>query len=208
MKVIIGDDHSAIRKGVKNILNDQFAISKCDEASSVAQICNLLIAEKWDLLILDINLPGRGGFDVLKFIKDNQINVYVLVFSFHRDEQIAFRAIRSGANGYLTKDSADNELILAIQTILKNKTYLSDWVTQHLLTEMNMNEFPMGHSTLSNREYEVLILLAKGNSIKNIAQELFLSNSAVSTYRKRILEKLNFSNNSELIRYCIDNKLI
>jgi len=207
-KILIADDHPAIRKGVKLILEIEFSDVKFGEASNAAEVFRKIKEENWDILILDMDMPGRNGLEVLKQLKDEKTNIPVLMFSMHPEEQIAVRALRSGASGYLTKDAADTELSIAVHLILAGRKYITPSIAEQLAEQIGnpLNKAP--HELLSDREYETLLLFAKGNTISQIARELSLGISTVSTYRTRILEKMKMKNTAELVNYAIRNKLV
>lgn len=208
MKILIADDHPAVRRGVKNILSAAFTEAEFGEATDAAEALRLLSSSIWDVLILDIDFPGRNGLDVLKHLKDQQDKTPVLVFSFHREEQIALRAIRSGASGFLSKDAADTELVNAIRHLLSGRKYLSSFVSEQLVAHIQTPKEGPLHELLAGREFQTLLLIAKGKSITQIAEELKLSISTINTYRARILSKMNKKNNSELIQYVYSNNLL
>src|SRR6267142_3551384 len=161
-KILIADDHSAIRNGVKYILSDEFPGTQFGEATNAIEVFKKLNADNWDLLILDIDLPGRNGLEILRQLKDENKKIPVLVFSFHREEQLAIRSLKSGASGYLAKDAADAELVKAINQILGGRRYVSSFVSEQLISQLEnpLNKEP--HEFLSDREYETLLLIASG----------------------------------------------
>jgi two-component system invasion response regulator UvrY len=207
-KILIADDHSAIRNGVKYILTGEFPEIEFGEALNAQDLFQKLTVNSWDVLILDIDLPGRSGLDVLRQLRDENNRIPVLVFSFHQEEQIAIRALRSGAFGYLAKDAADTELVKAISLIFAGKKYISSLVSEQLISQLEnpLNKAP--HEFLSDREYETLLLIAVGKSVSQMAEELSLSVSTINTYRARILEKMDMKSNAQLIHYAIENKLV
>jgi two-component system invasion response regulator UvrY len=207
-KILIADDHSAIRIGVKQICASEFPAMQFAEAVNYAEVFQKLKETNWDILILDIDLPGRNGLDILKQIKTEKIKVPVLMFSFHVEEQIALRALKLGATGYLSKDSADMELIKAINQILNGRKYVSESISEKLLSLYEKDTEKEPHELLSDREYQTLLLIASGKTVKEIAEILCLSTPTVSTYRARILEKMKMKNNSELTTYAIGQKLL
>lgn len=206
-KVLIADDHIAIRRGVKHILETKYQNLEFGEAVNSTETINKLQQGGWDILILDIEVPGRSGFEVLKQIKSDQIKTPVLVFSFHKEDQIAIRALKSGAAGYVSKDAADTELVDAIEQILSGKKYISPSVAQQLASQLDApGEDP--HDRLSDREYQTLLLIASGKTVSEISNELSLSISTISTYRARILEKMGLKTNAELTSYAIRRNLV
>ncbi|HEY1007940.1 MAG TPA: response regulator transcription factor [Sphingobacteriaceae bacterium] len=207
-RVLIADDHFAIRRGVRHILETKFQNLEFGEAVNSAEALHKLKLAPWDILILDIEVPGRSGFEVLKQIKSERIKTPVLVFSFHKEDQIAIRALKSGAAGYLSKDAADTELVDAIEQILAGKKYISVSVAQQLAAQLDspMDQDP--HDALSDREYQTLLLIASGRTVSEISAELSLSISTISTYRARILEKMGMKTNAELTSYAIRRNLV
>jgi len=207
-KILIADDHSAIRIGVKQICTSEFPGLVFGEAVNFMEVFQKLKENNWDILILDIDLPGRNGLDILKQIKSEKIKIPVLMFSFHSEEQIALRALKLGAAGYLSKDAADMELIKAINKILQGKKYVSQDLSDKLLSMLDDNSNKEPHELLSDREYQTLLLIASGKTVTEIADMLSLSSPTISTYRARILEKMRMKNNAELTTYAITQKLV
>ncbi|MBS4044520.1 MAG: response regulator transcription factor [Chitinophagaceae bacterium] len=207
-KILIADDHSAIRNGVRHILSGEFSFIEFAEASDVADCLRYLVTNEFDILILDIDLPGRNGFEVLSTIQSLNLKTKTLIFSFHKEEQIALRSYKNGAFGYLNKDIADKELIQAVNQILAGKKYITPQISELLLQNLNHPEKVAPHETLSNREFQTLLLIASGKSVSEIATELSLSLPTISTYRARILEKMQMKNNAELTNYVYKNNLL
>lgn len=208
IRVLITDDHSVIRNGVRQILLNEFGEIEYEEAENGIVALRKMKGTKWDIIILDIDMPGRNGLDVLKDMKDNLINIPVLVFSLHPEEQIALRALKLGAYGYLSKDSLDEELVKAVHQILMGKKYITPSVAEKLVLQLENPTDKAPHELLSDREYQTLLLFAKGKTVSQIAQELSLSVPTVSTYRARILEKMNMKTNAQLVNYTIKNNLV
>jgi len=208
LRVLIADDHDVVRKGLIQILAKSFPGTDVDEAADGRHA--LAMAEKgsYALVLLDISMPGRGGLEVLKEIKRLHPGVPVLILSMHPEEEYAVRAFRAGASGYLTKDSAADELVQAIRTILAGKRYLGASLTEMLVRELESNGAGPPHKVLSDRELQVMRMLASGKTVTEIADELSLSVKTISTYRSRILEKLQVRNNAELARYAFENRLV
>jgi two-component system invasion response regulator UvrY len=207
-KILIADDHSAIRLGVKQICTSEFPGLQFGEAVNYAEIFQKLKENDWDILILDIDMPGRNGLDILKQIKAEKIKVPVLMFSFHSEEQIALRALKIGASGYLSKEAADIELVKAINRIMEGKKYVSEALSEKFLEMLDDNSTKEPHELLSDREHQTLLLIASGKTVSEIADMLFLSTPTISTYRARILEKMKLKNNAELTTYAISQKLV
>jgi DNA-binding NarL/FixJ family response regulator len=207
-KILIADDHSAIRIGVKQICSAELPFVQFGEATNYAEVFQKLNEDKWDMLILDIDLPGRNGLDILRQIKAEKLKTPVLMFSFHNEEQIALRALKTGAAGYLSKDAADTELIKAINHILNGRKYVSQSLSEKLLYMLDEDSGKEPHELLSEREYETFILIASGKTVTEIADKLYLSKPTISTYRARILEKMKLKNNAEIITYAVGQKLV
>ena len=207
-KILIVDDHQILRKGLKHILTDEFGEVEFGEAANGIEALQRIKEKKWDLVILDINMPGRNGLEVLKQVKDENINMFILVLSMHPEEQIAIRALKSGAAGYLAKDSADTELINAIRQILSGRKYVPPSLAEQLACQLENPLDKAPHELLSDREYETLLLFAEGKTVSQIAQELSLSVPTISTFRARILDKMGMKTNAELVSYAIRNNLV
>jgi DNA-binding NarL/FixJ family response regulator len=203
---LIIDDHPIVRKGVRQVLQDADNNVQIHEAGTAAEGMKKIKETDIDLVLLDIKLPGRSGLDVLEDIKQLKPEVKVLIISMYPEEQYAIRALKSGASGYLTKGSAPDELVLAVKKITSGSRYITQSIAEHIFDILD-KEGPL-HQSLSNRELEVMILLTKGEHIKDIANTLSLSEKTVSTYRSRILEKMKMNSNAELVRYALQNKLI
>jgi len=207
-KILIADDHPAIRDGVKQILNNQFSEIEFGEASNAAELLRKINEKKWHVLILDMDMPGRNGLEVLKQLKDESSTIPVLMFSMYPEEQIAVRAFKAGASGYLSKDSAGAELSNAIQLILSGRKYITPSLAEQLAMQLQTPENKAPHELLSDREYQTLMLMAKGKTASGIADELSLSIATISTFRARILEKMGMKTNAELMSYAIRNNLV
>lgn len=206
-KFLIADDHSAIRNGVKLILSNEFAECEFGEAVNGIEVLKKIKEKKWDILILDMDMPGRNGLEVLKQLKEEKCTVPVLMFSMHAEEQIAVRALRGGAFGYLSKDTVDSELIKAVNLIITGKKYITQTTAELLAEQLENPQNKEPHERLSDREYQTLLLFANGKTVSQIAEELFLSVPTVSTFRARILEKMNMKTTAELVSYALKNKL-
>lgn len=206
--ILIADDHSAIRIGVKQICASEFPGMRFGEAVNYTEVFQQLKNGPWDILILDIDLPGRNGLDILKQIKTEKMRIPVLMFSFHSEEQIAVRALKLGAAGYLSKDAADLELVKAVRRVIDGKKYVSPALSEKLLDLLDDTSDKEPHELLSDREYQTLLLIASGKTVSEIADSLCLSKPTVSTYRARILEKMRMKNNAELTTYAITQKLV
>jgi two-component system invasion response regulator UvrY len=205
IKFLIADDHAVIRRGLMQILSEAFPDSLFGEAWNAHQIFEKVQEQEWDLVILDINLPDKSGLDVLKQLKSVYPGLSIFVLSVHQEEEYAVRVLRAGASGYLSKESAPEELVKAVRRILGGGKYVSPSLGEKLAFELEKGEG--AHHMLSDREYQVVLMIASGKSITEIADTLCLSVQSISTYRSRIFEKMGFKSNAELIRYVIDNKL-
>lgn len=206
MRILIADDHAIVRKGLKQILLEGYPFACVEECSNTEELISKAIHGQWDVVISDISMPGRSGLDALQQIHGAFPKLPVLILSMHPEEQYAIRALKAGASGYCSKDFAEEELVTAIQKILAGKKYITPTLAETLLTQLETNPIP--HERLSDREFDVFQLLASGKSVSEIAERLSLSSTTISTYRARILEKMNLKNNTELIRYALENKLI
>jgi len=207
-KILIADDHPTMRNGVKLILTSAFSDIQFGEAATATEVMKKINEKKWDLLILDIDMPGRNGLEVLKDLKDKKIKIPVLVFSFHPEKQIAIRALKAGAWGYLAKDAAFDELTKAINQILSGRKYITPSLAEQLAEHIDNPLDKLPHELLSDREYETLLLFSKGKTVSEIAKELSLGVPTISTYRARILEKMEMKNTAELVNYAIHNNLV
>jgi DNA-binding NarL/FixJ family response regulator len=208
MKVLICDDHKIVRVGIKYLLEQMPEVKKIDEAENGNEAISILRNKSFDLVLLDISLPGISGLEVLQLIKANWQNVNVLILSMHPQEQYAIRALKLGASGYLTKDTAAEELLIAVKKIATGGKYISLSMAEHLASYIDNEPSTQKHNDLSKREFEIMIMLANGKSLLEIGNELFISNKTVSTYRTRIMAKMEFSKNTELTKYCMENHLI
>lgn len=209
VKIIIADDHSIVRRGIKEIISSGNHFQAVGEAISGEELLDLLSKQTCDIVIMDISMPGRSGLDVLNDIKKFYPAVKCLILSVHPEEKYGLRVIKSGADGYLTKESAPEELINALDKIIEGGKYLSPNLTDKMVDEISRNQadFPL-HTKLSDREYDIFLLLAEGKAVSEIAAKFFLSVHTVSTYRGRILEKMNLKTNADLTYYAVKNKLI
>jgi DNA-binding NarL/FixJ family response regulator len=199
----MADDHPIVRRGLKGIIGGEADLKVVGEASDSGQLMELVRTTPSDVIILDINMPGRSGLDLLRELKSRQACPAILVLSIHPEDQFAVRSLRAGAAGYLSKDAAPEELVTAIRTLHDGKRYISPSVAQKIATNALAPDARPAHETLSTREYEVFRLLASGRTVSEIAQDLSLSVKTVSTYRTRVLEKLGLENNAALMRYAL-----
>jgi two-component system, NarL family, invasion response regulator UvrY len=207
MRILIVDDHAIVREGLKRILLDEFKDAAFGEAGNATEALNQVWKKSWELVLLDVSMHGRSGLDVLKEMSASASKVPVLVLSGHPEEQYAVRVLKAGAAGYLVKESAPQELCRAVRKVLSGGKYITPSLAEQLAAQVQSPSNQPPHEALSNREYQVMLLIATGKAPKEIADELSLSVKTVGTYRTRILEKLNLKNNAELMRYVLDRKL-
>ena len=207
INILIVDDHLIVREGIKRLIDDTSNMRIVAEASSGQEAIDMICNNKYDLILLDISMPGQNGLQTLKQIKKYNKNISVLMLSMHSEEQYALRSIKAGASGYITKETAADQLVIAIRKITDGRKYISKEVAELLATDLYHEQDKDPHENLSDREFEILKMIANGKTIKAIATELIISPKTVSTYRSRILKKLNMQNNSDLIYYVIDYKL-
>ena len=208
IKILIADDHAIVRRGLKEILEDTPDIVAAGEASNGREVLEKLQAESWDVLVLDITMPGRSGLDILKDIRQMKPELPVLILSMHAEEQFATRMIKAGAAGYLNKESAPEELVKAIRKVYSGGKYVSAAQAERMVDELTGDSNKQPHELLSDREYEILCLIASGRTPTQIAKQLSLSVKTVSTYRARILEKMRLTTNAELTHYAIKTGLV
>ena len=207
INILIVDDHLIVREGIKRIINDIPDMNIVAEASSGQEAIDFILENSYNLILLDISMPGQNGLQTLKLIKKHNKHMPVLMLSMHSEEQYAMRTIKAGASGYITKDAASIQLVTAIRKINKGRKFISKEVAELLATSLFHDEDKDPHEFLSDREFEILKMIAKGKTTKNIGEELSLSPKTVSTFRSRILKKLDMKNNSDLIHYTIDYNL-
>ncbi len=206
--VLIADDHAILRRGLKEILEDDLQDAIYGEAGNAQQVLAEVQRYEWDLVILDITMPGRSGLDLLHDLKQLRPNLPVLVLSMHPEDQYAKRVLKAGAAGYMNKETAPKELVKAVGKVLSGGRYVSAALAEKLASDLSADTERLSHERLSNREFEVLRMIASGKTISQIAEELHLSVTTVSTHRARILEKMGMANNAELMRYAMRNGLI
>jgi len=208
MKILIADDHSVVREGLKQYVKTLDEVKLIDEAINGDEAWTKIKDGNYDLVILDISMPGMNGLDVLQKIKERNLKTHVLILSVYPQEQFAIRAFKMGASGYLSKDSAFEELILAIKKITSGGRYITSAFAERLAFNGFDSDSRKLHEKLSEREFQVMLMLAKGKSVMEIAKEIFISDKTVSTYRTRILGKMGMKKNAELTIYAIKNNLI
>jgi two-component system invasion response regulator UvrY len=207
-EILIIDDHEIVRDGLKKILNEQPGDQAFGEASTAPEALRLVAEQDWDLVVLDLSLGGRSGLEVLKELKQIRPRLPVLILSMHSEEQYARRAFKAGAAGYITKDSPRAELVKAINKVAEGGRYISHTFAEELVIDLERGSDGPPHETLSDREFEVLRLIASGKTVGGIAVLLSLSDNTISTYRARILEKMRMKTNAELTYYAIQNSLV
>lgn len=208
MNIIVCDDHPIVREGLARIIQAESDVDSVHEADNAQHLLDLVRDRAWDLVVLDVTLPGRNGLDVLRQLKQERPRMPVLMLSVHAADQYAVRALRAGASGYLTKDLAPNELIKAVRTVTRGHKYLTAEVAERLAHDLERPADRPRHECLSEREFEVFVLIASGRSVKEIAAELCLSDKTISTYRARILEKLDLRSSAEIVRYAVRESLV
>jgi len=207
-RILIADDHSVCREGLKQLIASSSNMIVAGEAGDGQEALRLVMDNLYDLLVLDISMPGRDGFDVLGEIKEVRPSLPVLILSMHPEELYAIRAISSGASGYLTKDCSGQEFLVVANKVIQGKRYLSPAMTETLLKGANPELQSSRHNTLSNREYQVLCMISSGKTANRIDGELSLSVKTVYSHRSHIFKKMNMSSNTELTRYAIEYKLV
>ena len=207
VKILIIDDHEVVRRGMRQILEENFLYVEVAEADTGAKGIAAVRQEPWDLAIVDISLPDQSGLELLCELHSTAPRLPLMVLSLHPEEQYAVRAFRAGAMAYLNKQTAPEELARAVKQVLSGRRYVTASIGERMVSSLSKNPTGPAHHTLSEREFEVLVLLARGQSIKHIAQSLTLSIKTVSTYRARLLDKLQLTTTAELIRYALDHHL-
>jgi DNA-binding NarL/FixJ family response regulator len=208
LKILIADDHPVFREGLKKIINKEVDLKVTAEVESGEEIFAILAGGDIDLIILDVGLPGRSGIDLLSDIRKINPKLPVLIFSMHSEERFALRAFKAGANAYLSKEENTGKLLEAIRTISTGRKYITPTIAEKLANSIDKNLDKPAHEQLSNREFEVMRLIAMGKSVREIGEMLSISVNTVNTYRMRILEKMGFDGNMDLAYYVIQNKLI
>ncbi len=207
IRVLVVDDHAVVREGLKRILEEAGDVTVAGEAVSEDEALREAAKRNCDVIVTDLTLPGRGGLELLKELKRNHPRVPVLILSVHSEEQFAVRALKAGAAGYLTKETAPEELVHAIRKVARGGRYLSAAVAEQLANRLGADSEAPPHELLSDREFQVLTIIAQGKTVRETAEELSLSVKTVSTYRSRLLEKLRLSNTAEMVAYAIRNRL-
>jgi DNA-binding NarL/FixJ family response regulator len=208
MRILICDDHKIVRDGLRQILQRLEGVTSIEEAGDGNELLNILKNETFDVILLDITLPEKNGLEILQTVRSKWPSTNVLMLSMHPQEQYAMRALNLGASGYLTKDTASEELLLAVKRVSEGGKYISLSLAERIALHIDKDTTRLKHEVLSGREFEILIKLANGKSLQEISKELCISDKTVSTYRRRILAKMELHKNNELTRYCLENNLI
>jgi two-component system invasion response regulator UvrY len=208
MKILLTDDHAVVRQGLKLILADHFKKAQFGEARNATEALNRVTKEDWDVMVLDVTMPGRSGLEILKDVKRLRPRLPVLILSMHPEDQFAVRMLKTGAAGYLTKESAGDELVGAINKVVGGGRYVSPALAERLASYLTIDVQKAPHERLSDREFLVLRMLASGKSVSQIGRELSLSVKTISTYRGRLLEKMDMKNNAEVMHYALQKNLL
>ena len=208
IKILIADDHAIVREGLKQIISGTPDMAVVAEASNGEDVLEKVSANKYDVILLDISMPGRSGLDILRQLKIEKPKLPIMMLSVHPEEQYAVRALRAGASGYLTKESAPDELIAAIRKISQGRKYVSSSLAEKLAYELGIDVKKLRHEVLSDREFQVMCMFASGKTVKEIATELSISIPTIRTYRIRILEKMKMKNIAEIIHYAVKQGLV
>lgn len=208
IKILIADDHAIVREGLKQIISGTPDMAVVAEASNGEDVLEKVSANKYDVILLDISMPGRSGLDILRQLKIEKPKLPIMMLSVHPEEQYAVRALRAGASGYLTKESAPDELIAAIRKISQGRKYVSSSLAEKLAVELGIDVKKPRHEVLSDREFQVMCMFASGKTVKEIATELSISIPTIRTYRIRILEKMKMKNIAEIIHYAVKQGLV
>ena len=208
LKILLADDHALVRQGIKQIMAKEFFGAAIGEASTAHELLALVHQERWDIVVLDLTMPGSNGLDVLKQVKHDHPQLPVLILSMYPEDQFAVRALRAGASGYLNKEGAPEELVQALRKVLAGGNYISAAVADELVLHSRQDGDRPLHEQLSDREYQVLCLIASGKAVKEISAQLSLSPATISTYRVRILQKMNMKTTADLMHYAIQKSLV
>ena len=207
LEVLLADDHAIIRDGLKQILADTDDLVVAGEAANGVEVMHKVRERDWDVLVLDISMPGRNGLELIHMIREEKPELPILVLSMHHEEQYAVRALKAGAQGYLTKESDAELLVTAIRRVARGGVYISDKVAELMVRGLRPGDKPLPHNLLSDREYQVFNMLVMGRGLSEIGTELSLSVKTISTHKTRILQKMNLANSAELVRYAVAHGL-
>lgn len=208
IRILIADDHIVVRKGLRQILAEEFTDAHIEDVPDAEELIKKVIKDKWDVVISDLTMPGKSGLDALLYIKQNLPGLPVLILSIHPEEQYAIRVLKAGASGYLSKDTAPDELVNAVKRVMQGKKYITLSIAEKIADSLDGDSDKKLHEYLSDREFIVFKLLAAGKAVGEIAENLSLSVTTVSTYRARILSKMNMKSNANLTLYAIENNLL
>lgn len=208
IRILIADDHAIVRKGLKQILLDQYPAAIIGEVADAENLVASTINEKWDVVICDMSMPGRSGLDALHQIKQLSPKLPVLIMSMYPEDQYALRVLKAGASGYLGKETIHDDIVKAIETVLRGKKFITPGIAEKLADAFETDTNRLLHENLSDREFDVFKLLATGKSVTEIGEQLSLSATTVSTYRSRIMDKMSMRSNADLTRYALENNLI
>jgi len=208
MKILLTDDHALIRRGLRQVVLEAFGNAVIGEAQNAQEALDQIRKQDWDVVVMDITMPGRSGIDILRDIKLARPALPVLILSMHGEEQFGRRVLKAGAAGFIAKQSAPDELVKAIRKVLSGGKYISGSLAERLASDMTANAETPLHETLSDREFQVMCMFASGKTNGQVAEDLSLSVKTITTYRSRILEKMNLKNNAELTHYAIKNRLV
>ncbi len=208
INVLVADDHAVVREGIKRIIADVGDMAVVGEAASGPQLIRMVAERSFDVVLMDLAMPGNPGLEVLKELREKHPGLPILILSMHAEDQYAVRTLKAGASGYIHKGSPPDELVAAIRTVANGKRYITARVAESLADHINATSIKPLHEHLSNREFEVFRLIASGKTVSDIARALSLSVKTVSTFRRRILEKLGFDHNAEIMRYAMEHHLV
>lgn len=208
LKILIADDHAVVRKGLKQILLEQYPSAVIGEVANAEMLISSTLNEKWDIVICDMSMPGRTGLDALNQIKQSSPQLPVLIMSMYPEDQYAVRVLKAGASGFLGKETIHDDIVKAIETVRIGKKFITPEIAEKLADALDVGVQQPLHETLSDREFEVFKLLSSGKSVTEIGEQLFLSATTISTYRSRIMEKMNMRSNTDLTRYALEKGII
>lgn len=208
MRILIADDHAIVRRGLKLILSEEFSRVVFGEACNGQEVLDQVWKQDWDIVVLDITMPGRSGLEVLKELKQVRPKLPVLILSMHSEDQFGMRVLKAGAAGYMTKENVPEELVKAIKKVIAGGKYISPGLAEQLAFNLDQDMGRPLHEKLSDREFQVMRMIASGRTVKEIAEELALSMKTISTYRTRILEKMKMKSSAELTHYAVKSKLV